>query len=207
MKNSRKKFFFWNFSFYASIIILIVFVIFCLFWPKFIFRIYLHLSQHKMKFFCQKPKMTKKNTNLKIMKILNFSLFFAQTMNFKMQFSAGNRQSFAENFLASSSDPKVLRKIFLWERNKNWQFYHPKTTSRVKKAEKTQIFAISYHDFRPETDKLRPICGRKVRSVQNSSPNFFYRKRTKIDDFISKKHTPPLPIWWNRGGGGNFTSC
>ena len=53
----------------------------------------------------------------------------------------------------------------------------------------------------------RPICGHKVGSVPKSFQNFFYAKRTQIDELISKKHTPPpkkgLFFWGGWGGGGS----
>ena len=59
-----------------------------------------------------------------------------------------------------------------------------------KKPKKTRFSEISVADFLAGNRQSRPICGRKVRSIPKMSPIFFYRKRTKIRDFISKKHTP-----------------
>ena len=61
------------------------------------------------------------------------------------------------------------------------------------------IFEISNVYLWPESAGNWPICYRKVRLGPKSSQNFIYRKRTKIDDFISKKHTPKKALL---GGGG-----
>ena len=66
-----------------------------------------------------------------------------------------------------------------------------KSPKFAQKQQKSHIFEISNFDLRLESAGNRPICGRKVGSVPKSCQNFFYAKRTKIDEFISKKHTPP----------------
>ena len=113
---------------------------------------------------------------------------------------------------------KYTFRIWKIRKKQNFQFlsflgtiWYLWTAKMPKKAENAEISAKKWNskvDFRPETDKLRPICGRKVRSEQNSSQNFFYRKRTKIDNFIPEKPTPPPK---NRdfflGGGGRTFIC
>ena len=79
-----------------------------------------------------------------------------------------------------------------------------KSPNFAQKQQKSHIFEISNFDLRPESAGNRPICGRKVGLVPKSFPNFFYAKRTKIDEFISKKHTPPKkkgPFFFGGGGG------
>ena len=66
-----------------------------------------------------------------------------------------------------------------------------KSPKFAQKQQKSHIFEISNFDLRPELAGNRPICSRKVGPVPKSFQNFFYAKRTKIDELISKKHTPP----------------
>ena len=66
---------------------------------------------------------------------------------------------------------------------------------------KTEFLKIQLRLVRPEMAKNRPICGREVRLGPKSSPNFLYRKRTKIDDFIQKKLPPPKKGRFFLGGG------
>ena len=67
-----------------------------------------------------------------------------------------------------------------------------KSPKFAQKQQKSHIFEISNFDLRPELAGNRPICCPKVGSVPKSCQIFFYVERTKIDDFISKKHTPPF---------------
>ena len=74
-----------------------------------------------------------------------------------------------------------------------------------KIPQKTEFLKIQLWFRWPEWVKNRPICGRKVRLVPKSSPNFLYRKRTKIDDFIQKKLPPQKrAIFW---GGRIIRGC
>ena len=62
----------------------------------------------------------------------------------------------------------------------------------LKNGQKCHIFENSIVRLWPESAENRQICGRRVRLVPKSSQKFFYRKRTKIDDFIPKP-TPMTP--------------
>ena len=97
----REKFFFFeNFSFYASIIILIFFVVFCLFQSKFIFCIYLHLIHYKINFFLSKTKNDKKKLNLKIMKNLKFFVIFCSDCEFQILIFGRKQTNFGRNFFS-----------------------------------------------------------------------------------------------------------
>ena len=87
-------------------------------------------------------------------------------------------------------------------------FGHLKKKSKIcSKIAKSHIFEISNFDLRLESAGNRPICGRKVGSVPKSFQNFFYAKRTKIDELISKKHTPPKKglFFWGGGSGDRWS--
>ena len=88
---------------------------------------------------------------------------------------------------------KLKKRIILHFRLFCSTFGHLKKKSPkfAQKQRKSHIFEISNFDLRPELAGNRPICCPKVGSVPKSCQNFFYVERTKIDDFISKKHTPP----------------
>ena len=53
--------------------------------------------------------------------------------------------------------------------------------------------------------------GRKVRSISNSGPKFFYVIKPKIDDFIPKLRPPPpqkkTPLFFLGGEGGSAVKC
>ena len=81
-----------------------------------------------------------------------------------------------------------------------------KSPNFAQKQQKSHIFEISNFDLRPKSAGSQPICGRKVGLVPKSFQNFFNAKRTKIDEFISKKHTPPQKKRaFFFGGGGSAT--
>ena len=85
-----------------------------------------------------------------------------------------------------------MYKWFLVILGQNWNFNEKVVKNALsEKLKKRQISKISKFDLRPKSAGNRPICGRKVGLDPKSSPKFFYPKRTKIHDFISKKHTPP----------------
>ena len=80
-----------------------------------------------------------------------------------------------------------------------------KSPNFAQKQQKSHIFEILNFDLQPESAGNWPICGRKVGLVLKSFQNLFYAKRTKIDEFISKKHTPPQKRAFFFWGGGSAT--
>ena len=127
-----------------------------------------------LQFFWKKSRINWGNNSKS--KILNLSKMVSETWNYIFRIQKIRKK---QNFEFLSFLGTIC---YLW------------TAKMPKKTENAEIFAKKWNwnvDFRPETDKLRPICRRKVRSEQNSSQNFFYSKRTKIHDFISKKRIPP----------------
>ena len=75
-----------------------------------------------------------------------------------------------------------------------------KKVQNVLKNSKNLIFLKFKILICDESAGNRLICGRKVGSAPKSPPKIFYAKRTKIDEFISKKHTPSQKGLFLEGG-------
>ena len=87
-------------------------------------------------------------------------------------------------------------------------FYEKKGIFCPKKPKKGDFQKFLWPIIWPETDKVGRFVADGVRAIPKSGQNFFYGKRTKIRDFISKKHTPPQKkaLFWGGGVGKRLAS-